>query len=751
MSSGPDIRIWGIRHHGPGSAQRVLGNLKSWQPDIVLVEGPADAQDLVAQIGEKGLVPPVAMLVYFPKELHRGFYVPFARFSPEWQAILWANQTEVPARLIDAPTGLPTDAGDEQLTLGDPMKIVEPDLMLDPLGVFARLGGDEDGERWWERLFEGLEENEEVFLAIEEMMTTLRQETGAGDWTNRIREAYMRKQIRAAVKEGFQKIAIVCGAYHVPALRKWDQLPAKHDNGLLKGRRVQKTAATWIPWSYDRLAVSSGYRAGVHSPAWYRLLFERKQKATQYWMVRAAQLLRKEQLTTSSAQVIDAVRLADSLASLRNLGLPGLQELEDAAFATFGQGNLLALDLIREQLVVGHTLGKVEGGLSRLPLQKDLEQSIKSARLTAEKARTDRLRKELDVRKASNLKASLLLHRLQILNIDWGSLLQESRFATGSHKENWSLKWKPAFALRIIEASVWGATILEAATKRIVSQAESAETLAAVAEALDLALKAQLSEVIDPLLVFVREQAIATQDFQDLLRSVPVLAATWRYGDTRGTDTSAIEEVINGLVPSIAVGLPGACAQLGQEAAKEMQGLLLAMHQVMGVLNRKDLERLWQHGLAGIIAMEQSPPLLHGQSVRLLFDQQYLDEEQVKTWFDWAVSEGQAFAFTLAWLEGFLSGSGLVLLHHRALWDLLNHWVDRLAMGRLKNELPLLRRVFSNFSESERRKLLQLAQRGDQADSRLVTSYRWEEKRIEGVIEVMQKILGKAVGEQRIN
>lgn len=741
MAAAPDIRIWGIRHHGPGSARRVLHCLGDWQPDVVLLEGPADGQSLVQEVGEKGLQPPVAMLIYFPKEIQRGSYVPFAKFSPEWQAILWANKEGVPVRLIDAPVGLPMDPGDQQLDLGQNMKIVDPELMLDPLGVFAQLGGYEDGERWWEQMFEGLASGEEVFLAIEEMMTTLRQETGDGGWTNRIREAHMRKQMQVAVKDGFQKIAVICGAWHVPALRQWDQLPVKMDNALLKGRRAVKTSASWVPWSFQQLATSSGYRAGIHSPAWYQLLFEREQKATQYWMVRAAQLLRKEQLLTSSAQVIDAVRLADTLATLRGLGVPGLIELEDAAFSTFGQGNTLVLDLIRENLVIGHAFGKVEGGLSKIPLQKDLEKAITSARLSAERNRSDRIQKKLDLRKPSNLNASLLLHRLQILRVDWGTLRKDSQFATGSHHENWSLKWKPEFALRIIEASAWGKTIIEAATTRIVQLAEESSSLTTVTELLDQALKGQLSTVIDALLVQVRNQAIATEDMRDLLRAMPVLVDTWRYGDTRGTDTQAIEEVIEGLVPGVAVGLPGACVNLGQESAEELRELILAMHRVIGLLEAEDLKKLWRLGLEGILSMEQSHPLLHGQAVRLLFDQGAIALPKVRTWFHWSVSEGQAFAFTLAWLEGFLAGSGLVLLHHQALWELLNEWVERLPMGRLKNELPLLRRVFSNFSERERSKLLDRVRSGDKVSNKEVASIVWDEKRVRLARQTLEQLL----------
>jgi hypothetical protein len=34
------IHLFGIRHHGPGSARSVLSALTSLQPDIILLEGP---------------------------------------------------------------------------------------------------------------------------------------------------------------------------------------------------------------------------------------------------------------------------------------------------------------------------------------------------------------------------------------------------------------------------------------------------------------------------------------------------------------------------------------------------------------------------------------------------------------------------------------------------------------------------------------------------------------------------------------
>ena len=77
-------------------------------------------------------------------------------------------------------------------------------------------------------------DGEELFAAIAEAMTTLRAEAGdtgrdaAYRQREALREAHMRQCVRAAQKEGFARIAVVCGAWHLgglqaPATAKADQ------------------------------------------------------------------------------------------------------------------------------------------------------------------------------------------------------------------------------------------------------------------------------------------------------------------------------------------------------------------------------------------------------------------------------------------------------------------------------------------------------------------------------------------------
>ncbi|MDX6432029.1 MAG: hypothetical protein QOE54_4395, partial [Streptosporangiaceae bacterium] len=100
------VRVYGIRHHGPGSARALGRALEEFKPDIVLIEGPPEADAIVELAADPGMVPPVALLAYVPGVKpagavpedtggdgetrpaggsgRRAAFWPFAEFSPEW-------------------------------------------------------------------------------------------------------------------------------------------------------------------------------------------------------------------------------------------------------------------------------------------------------------------------------------------------------------------------------------------------------------------------------------------------------------------------------------------------------------------------------------------------------------------------------------------------------------------------------------------------------------------------------------------
>jgi Family of unknown function (DUF5682) len=97
------LHLFGIRHHGPGSAASLLMALNELAPATVLIEGPPDASEILGFAEKPGMRPPVAILVYDAEDAAKAVFYPFAEFSPEWQAIHWALKHRRSVKFIDLP------------------------------------------------------------------------------------------------------------------------------------------------------------------------------------------------------------------------------------------------------------------------------------------------------------------------------------------------------------------------------------------------------------------------------------------------------------------------------------------------------------------------------------------------------------------------------------------------------------------------------------------------------------------------
>ena len=98
-----DIHLLGIRHHGPGSCRNILQELERIRPDLILLEGPAEAEALMPFVSYGQMKPPVALLGYQPDVPQNAVFYPFADFSPEWQALRYALRENVTLRFFDLP------------------------------------------------------------------------------------------------------------------------------------------------------------------------------------------------------------------------------------------------------------------------------------------------------------------------------------------------------------------------------------------------------------------------------------------------------------------------------------------------------------------------------------------------------------------------------------------------------------------------------------------------------------------------
>ncbi|MBE9101789.1 DUF5682 family protein [Vacuolonema iberomarrocanum] len=763
------VTVFGIRHHGPGSARSLVRSLQALRPDIVLVEGPPDADTAIPFATHPEMTPPVALLVYAPDQLQQAAFYPFAQFSPEWQALRYGLEQGVPVRFIDLPQThrLALKAKDEELGTqereeeeaiaaeedpekgqddGEPLR---RSLPADPLRWLATAAGYSDSERWWEHLVEQRQDSTALFEAILEAMTALREDLetthppdleNAFDRLEAQREAYMRRMIRQAEKEGFAAIAVVCGAWHAPALS--EPLPAqKHDAALLKGLPKLKVKATWIPWTYGRLANTSGYGAGIPSPGWYEHLWrssDSNQSGSETairWMTRVARLLREEDLDASSASVIEAVRLAETLSALRDSTAPSLMEFNEAAQTIFCFGDATPMQLIHQKLIISDRLGQVPPETPLVPLQQDLQQLQKRLRLKPE---ANEKQLTLDLRKPLDLERSHLLHRLALLTIPWGT--PQSTSGKGTFKEAWELRWYPELSLSVIEAGHWGNTILSAATASVRAQASAATTLATLTGLLDQVLLAALTEVVTPLIQQLQAIAAVASDVAHLMAALPALANVVRYRDVRQTDSAAVAQVVDGLVTRICIGLPGACASLDDDAATLMLEAINQTHSAIRLLQQESHLQSWSATLQSLADRTSMHGLIAGRSCRLLLDAGTFSPTEAARRLGLALSLATEPTQAAAWVEGFLQGSGLLLIHDGAIWDVLDNWVTQLSAETFTALLPLLRRTFANFTAPERRQMgerVRLGQQGQAPENR-----DFDRDRADNALPLIAQLLG---------
>jgi hypothetical protein len=742
------VTVLGVRHHGPGSARAIRAALHALDADMILVEGPPEAGPLIRHVS--ALVPPVAILAHAPDHPGRAAFWPFAEFSPEWQAVRFAAQADRPVRFIDLPAATvladqPADS-DEEADEGAEAETGDR-ISADPLGWLSRAAGHDDPERWWEDVVEHRLGGDplELFAAVAEAMAELRRAAREDGWQEGAREerreAAMRQGIRAAMREGAARIAVVCGAWHAPALAA---LPtARSDADLLRGMPRVKATATWVPWTSQRLTYASGYGAGVTSPGWYAHLWRAGDHIAERWVARVAALLREAGLAASPASAVETVRLAEAVAAIRGRSLPGLAELTDAVLAVLCQGDQVPLALIHGRLVVGDELGAVPADVPTVPLHADFEATCRRLRFRPAAAKRE---VELDLRGQTDRERSRLLHRLRLLGINWGE--PTGAESTGTFREGWLLRWRPEYVVSLIERARYGTTVLTAAAAVVTERAERAADFSEITALVEAAVLADLPDALPAVTAALERRSARTSDVAHLMAATPPLARVLRYGSVRQTGTDLVRGVLDSVLVRICAGLAAACVALDDQAAAAMLGALEAADAAIALAGTAVQARSWRAAQRAVADQAGAASVLAGRCTRLLLDTGLLTPDEAQQRLARALSAGG-----VAWLEGFLRGSGSLLLRDQHLWGLLNEWLSGLGDAAFEAALPLLRRAFSQFTGPERRQMGMLARAGLEAPGLAgrpdgTGQDDWDQSRVVRVLDVVTVALGGCVGRE---
>lgn len=697
-----NIHFFGIRHHGMGSAHRLTKALRHIEPDCILIEGPPEATHLIQYVNTiKGISPPAAVLVYQADRPENAAHYPMANFSPEYHAML--NNRFVTTRFFDLPhthTLAMMDMVMDYLAQDNPPT---QGLLPDPLTRLAQAAGFESGEAWWDARIENRikeEETLEVFQAIHEAMIALREDHAGDDHPiTMLREAAMRIQLAETIAKGFQRIAVVCGAWHTPALQDLSKLEA--DRQLIANLPRVEVIATWVPWTYERLATDSGYGAGVRAPMWSETRLEelsRRERPGSRWLPLSAAAFRQQGYPITASHVLDAQIYVEALAAVRRNNMPTLDDMLDAVATVFFGGDPSPIEKVAKEVLIGEEVGRIPDDVPRVPLHQDFLNECRRLRLDMFNQNII----HLDLRKDFHREKSRFLYRLRLLGIKTPQLISDNPDTDAYFHEVWKIRWHPEDINTLIYQSIYGTTVERAVTAGLIHTLEQQYDLTWLIGVLRKSLSADLPAVVEALIKRIDLLTTRWADVLHLMQTLPELINLWAYGSVHQYNQNSLRQVVEGIGTRIIIGLPLACKTQEDAFAQQLADAMTHMQGALQTLHPSNLLDEWFAGLPAIAEHPKSHPRLSGKTYRLLYDSQKLSPQQTHDALHHATNRRQKPVAIADWLGGFLSDGGLVLMHDHRLLDLINTWVMDLSQSDFDHILPLLRRIFARFANHER-------------------------------------------------
>lgn len=227
-------------------------------------------------------------------------------------------------------------------------------------------------------------------------------------------------------------------------------------------------------------------------------------------------------------------------------------------------------------------------------------------------------------------------------------------------------------------------------------------TLAGLTGLVERCLLADLPEALPHVLDALSARAALDGDVTHLMAALPAMVRAQRYGDVRGTPATGLATIALAMLTRICVGLGGAVTGLDDDAARDLIRHIDAVHAAVALLDDEPARPVggsadsgeepsqgrWLVALRGASGRSDLHGLIEGRLTRILLDAADLDTAEVGRRMSLAMSAGHPPARAAAWIEGFLSGGGLLLVHDSRLLGLVDEWLIGLAPETFVDVLP---------------------------------------------------------------
>lgn len=485
-----------VRHHSPACSFHLKKVIEDYKPEVILIEGPCEANKIKKYIAHEETKAPVCIyysyfdkngLIEENKEKYRCYY-PFMDFSPELVALREGEKRDIVCEFMDLSYGEILINSKKLEVMG---KVEEKNTYNDDYlmkgSIFIKTLCEKEGCRnyneLWEKLFEidGLRITTEKF--IENMIySCYLSRVGYSEIMLKedgclARETFMSMKIREAAKK-YNKVLVVSGGFHTSALI--DGLEAKEEI-TLHNIEEEHTGVYAMAYSFEESDQLNGYASGMPHPGFYQRVWENVEKdvdkpyeeAVLNYIVNTGKLIRKNGGTISTADEIEAFNMAMGLKVLRDKHQCGVYELNDGITSSFIKGQMdaeaqVSLKYLRE-LLTGNKIGKLCTLSEIPPIVQDFNEQCRYFNI-----KTNTLDNEVALsiyKSKKHREQSKFFHIMKFLDTNFCSMEKGPDFInrknTNLVREVWKYKWTSKLQSSLIELSVQGGSLKEAANSML--------------------------------------------------------------------------------------------------------------------------------------------------------------------------------------------------------------------------------------------------------------------------------------------
>ncbi|MFT3782796.1 MAG: DUF5682 family protein [Nibricoccus sp.] len=751
----PEIIYFPVRHHSPACSAQLERLIQSVRPRAILVEGPTSFEPLLPVLLDHRTRPPVAFYTTFIDQHRRterskgeqpdftearfAAYYPFAEYSPEWVALKAGAVIGSKLGFIDldfAAQILATKQNAERVESVRAQALLHERQLTRSryLKALAVKSGCRDFDELWDHLFEAQADridSREFVLRLATYCLMARREATPEEFeadATAARERWMAYCIHRALTapkgEKTGPVLVVTGGYHTVALPTLVEACDGKIEGIPEfgSDEVQHYV---IRYSFQQLDALNGYNSGMPSPSYYQRIWDRRfENAEKRWDDAAAGILvdvgrhtRRRKLATaiSSADAIAAFHQAQLLSRMRGHPGPMREDVLDGMRGCFCKGGIadegaLILAAARE-LMAGQAIGEIPPDTSVPPILADFRRTADDLRLGGNDGSKRKVGLEL-YRKVKHRKVSRFLHCLEFINVPFGRLVAGPDFVRGTDVgrliEHWECAWTPRTDSGLIDAAIYGATVVEAALARLKESVQklSAEgkgrSASAAVEMLVRACRMGLHAHCGELTEVIRISLSEDPSFVSVVRAAEQFVLLWQAREPlEAHNLPQLPGLVQAALMRASSLIPTLTTCPANERDQTLQALVAMRSLLTTIGDLVDADIYW-NGLIRLRAEPACEPIISGAALGLLFGSGRVNAAML-------AQEGAGYlnAVGVDWSRRIEFLRGLLRACREVAWQCAEvlEAVDKLLGGWSEEEfvkaLPELRLAFADLTPKE--------------------------------------------------